>query len=40
MTVAGQQLSFTTCHFCEAKWWSREGEPVALDSVIDLVAHE
>jgi len=38
MTVSDQELSFTTCHFCEAKWWSRAGEPVQFASVLDLVA--
>ena len=38
MTVAGRDLAFTTCHYCEAKWWKRDGEPVELGSVIDLVA--
>ncbi len=37
MTVSGRDLSFTTCHFCEAKWWHRDGETVPLQSVIGLV---
>ncbi|HXF37048.1 MAG TPA: hypothetical protein VNO17_07695 [Actinomycetota bacterium] len=37
MTVSGTDLSFTTCHACEAKWWTREGEQLPLRSVIDLV---
>ncbi len=37
MAVSGSDLSFTTCHLCEAKWWYREGKPVPLQSVIGLV---
>ena len=33
MNVSGNDLAFTTCHLCEAKWWYRDGEsvPAALD---------
>lgn len=34
MSLGGSELSFTTCHFCQAKWWERDGEEVALSSVI------
>ena len=34
MSVSGSDLSFTTCHLCEAKWWYRDGEMVPLASVI------
>lgn len=37
MTVSESELSFTTCHLCEAKWWFRDGQPVALQSVIGSV---
>jgi DNA polymerase III alpha subunit (gram-positive type) len=37
MTVSGRDLSFSTCHACEAKWWHRDGESVALAQVIDTV---
>jgi len=37
MTVSERDLTFTTCHLCEAKWWLREGEVVPLVSVLDLV---
>jgi formate dehydrogenase maturation protein FdhE len=37
MTVSGSDLSFTTCHMCEAKWWYRDGEAVRLRSVIGNV---
>lgn len=38
MTVSGNHVSFTTCHFCEAKWWHRDGEVVPLRSVIEMVS--
>jgi DNA polymerase III alpha subunit (gram-positive type) len=37
MNVSGNDLSFTTCHMCEAKWWYRDGESVPLQSVIGNV---
>ena len=37
MTVGGRDLSFSTCHACEAKWWHRDGEQVVLSDVIDVV---
>jgi DNA polymerase III alpha subunit (gram-positive type) len=37
MTVSGRDLSFSTCHACEAKWWHRDGEQVVLSQVIDTV---
>ena len=37
MNVSGSDLSFTTCHMCEAKWWYRDGEAVPLQSVIGKV---
>ena len=37
MAVSGSDLSFTTCHLCEAKWWYRDGEAVPLTSVITEV---
>ena len=40
MTVGGRELSFSTCHHCEAKWWYRNGDPVPLDSVIGLVVEK
>jgi len=40
MTVGGRDLSFCTCHHCEAKWWYRDGDPVPLDSVIGLVVEQ
>jgi DNA polymerase III alpha subunit (gram-positive type) len=37
MTVSESDLSFTTCHLCEAKWWHRDGETVPLQSVLGSV---
>jgi uncharacterized protein (DUF983 family) len=37
MNVSGSDLSFTTCHMCEAKWWYRDGQAVPLQSVIGNV---
>ncbi|HEX6331565.1 MAG TPA: hypothetical protein VF129_09815 [Actinomycetota bacterium] len=37
MNVGGNDLAFTTCHMCEAKWWYRNGEPMPLQSVIGNV---
>ena len=36
--AAGNDLSFTTCHMCEAKWWYKGGELVPLASVIGVVS--
>jgi DNA polymerase III alpha subunit (gram-positive type) len=40
MEVSGQDLAFSTCHHCEAKWWYRDGDEVPLDSVIGLVVRK
>ena len=40
MTVSGRDLSFATCHLCEAKWWFKDGEAVPLSSVIGLVVQK
>jgi DNA polymerase III alpha subunit (gram-positive type) len=37
MNVSGRDLSFSTCHACEAKWWHRDGEEVVLSDVIGTV---
>ena len=34
----GSDVVFNSCHVCEARWWDREGEPVPVDGIIDLVA--
>lgn len=40
MTVSGNELAFTTCHMCEAKWWYQDGESVPLRSVIGSVLQQ
>lgn len=40
MSVGGRELSFSTCHNCEAKWWYRDGDEVPLASVIGLVVEK
>ena len=40
MTVSENDLAFTTCHMCEAKWWYRDGESVPLRSVIGSVLQQ
>jgi hypothetical protein len=37
MNVSGRDLSFSTCHACEAKWWHRDGEQIVLSDVIETV---
>ena len=37
MAVSGRDLTFRTCHLCEAKWWLRDGEEIAFASVVDTV---
>ena len=37
LAVSERDLTFTTCHLCESKWWYQEGELVPLSSVIGLV---
>jgi DNA polymerase III alpha subunit (gram-positive type) len=38
MNAGENDLSFTTCHMCEAKWWYKGGELVPLASVIGVVS--
>jgi hypothetical protein len=37
LAVSERDLTFSTCHLCESKWWFQGGELVPLSSVIDLV---
>jgi len=37
MASGDNDLAFTTCHMCEAKWWHKDGALVPLASVIGLV---
>ncbi len=34
----GTEVVFNSCHVCETKWWDRDGEPVEVDGIIDLVS--
>jgi hypothetical protein len=38
MTLAGSPTSFMSCTVCEWKGWEREGEHLALNSVLALVS--
>jgi hypothetical protein len=31
-------VQFFSCRRCEAKWWERDGDTIALDEVLDLTA--
>jgi len=34
----GSQVIFNSCHVCEAKCGDKEGEPIPVDGIIDLVS--
>ena len=34
--TVGNSVEFYSCRACEAKWWVRDGDSVALDDVLDL----
>ena len=31
-----ETVEFFSCRKCEAKWWEREGDTIALDEVLSL----
>jgi DNA-directed RNA polymerase subunit M/transcription elongation factor TFIIS len=33
----GTEVVFCSCHVCEARWWDKDGEAVAVGGIIDLV---
>lgn len=33
-----ESVHFFSCRVCEAKWWKYEGEPIALDDVLNITA--
>lgn len=33
-----ETVQFFSCRRCEAKWWERQGETIALDQVLHLAA--
>lgn len=36
----GTEVEFFSCHRCESRWWSRDGEAMGLDAVVDLAKGE
>jgi Zn-finger nucleic acid-binding protein len=38
MTLRDHRVTLHSCPSCEQRWWDREGETIALRSVLDLVA--
>jgi Transcription factor S-II (TFIIS) len=35
-----ETVEFFSCRRCEAKWWEREGDTIALDEVLNLAAQK
>jgi transposase-like protein len=33
-----ETVQFYSCRRCEARWWKRDGDTIALDQVLDLAA--
>jgi hypothetical protein len=39
ITLKGDEnVKFTSCRYCESKWWEREGTAVDLNQVLTLTA--
>jgi Zn ribbon nucleic-acid-binding protein len=39
LNLTGEEtVEFFSCRRCEAKWWEREGDTIALDEVLTLAA--
>lgn len=34
-----QNVEFFSCRRCEARWWEREGDTIALDEVLTIAAN-
>ena len=34
-----QSVQFYSCRRCEARWWQREGDTIALDEVLTIAAN-
>lgn len=32
----GTEVTFNSCHQCEARWWNQNGKKLELDVVLDL----
>ena len=35
-----QSVQFFSCRRCEARWWQREGDSIALDEVLTIAANK
>lgn len=33
-------IQFFSCRRCEAKWWERDGDTIALDDVLNMAAQK
>lgn len=39
INLTGEEVvQFFSCRNCEAKWWERDGDTIALDEVLGLAA--
>lgn len=36
LQLRGQQVTMRSCSECEVRWWEKDGERVALPSVLEL----
>ena len=34
----GTEVTFNSCHKCEARWWKQDGSDLDLDVVLDLAS--
>lgn len=34
----GTEVTFNSCHKCEARWWKQDGRNLDLDVVLDLAS--
>jgi len=35
-----EDVQFYSCRLCEAKWWERDGDTIALDEVLHLTTQK
>lgn len=38
LRLDGRQVTMRSCSLCELRWWERDGERMALPSVLELVS--
>ena len=38
LTLRGQQVTMHSCSSCDTRWWDKDGERVALPSVLEMAA--